>query len=97
LGFQGFERVLPAEYAENLFMEILRRRAVAVDPVDFVAVSVQEEEKRRPEDAVFGEVLFAYFVSPAGPIQDEIIFEELSELGIAVILLTQQFAAPSAA
>jgi len=82
---------------EDLFMELVRRGAVAVDPVDFVAVSVEEKQERCAGNAELAEDRFAGRLSPGGPVQDEIIFEELSELGIAVILLTQQFAAPSAA
>jgi hypothetical protein len=78
-------------------MEFLRRGAVAVDPIDFIAVSVEEKQERRAGNAELAEDRFAGRISPGGPIQDEILFEELAELGIAVILLTQQFAAPSAA
>jgi hypothetical protein len=82
---------------EDLFMELVRRGAVAVNPVDLISVSVEEKQERCAGDAELAEDRFAGRLSPGGPVQDEVFFDELTELGIAVILLTQQFAAPSAA
>jgi len=78
-------------------MKILRRSGIPAKPVDFFSVSVEKEQKRCAGNAEFFINGFPDQISPGGPVQDEILFEELAELGIAVILLTQQFAAPSAA
>lgn len=72
-------------------------RTVAVDPIDFVAVAVEKKKERRPADAEPAKNLLAGLVPPAGPVQDEVFLEIFRELRLAVILLTQQFAASSAA
>lgn len=70
---------------------------VAVNPIDFIAVAVEKKKERRPADAVPAKNLLAGLVPPAGPVEDEVFLEVFRKLRLAVILLTQQFAASSAA
>jgi len=78
-------------------MKFLGRGGVTVKPIDLLSIAVKEEQERRSGNIVFPEDRFPGLVAPAGPVEDKILFNKLAELGIAVILLTQQFAAPSAA
>jgi len=90
VGVDARERLL------DLLQELVGRRAVADDPVDLFPVLVDEELGRRAAD---GESLVdgvADLVAAAGPIEDDVLVEEIGVFGIVVELLDQQSAAPSA-
>jgi hypothetical protein len=80
----------------DLFQELVGGRAVADDPIDLVAVLVDEELGRRPADVELLEDAVPDLVVAAGPIDDDVVVEEIGVLGIVVKLLNQQSAAPSA-
>jgi hypothetical protein len=78
------------------FQELVGRRAVADDPVDLLAVLVDEELGRRPADLESLEDGVPDLVAARGPVDDDVIVEEIGVFGIVVELLNQQSAAPSA-
>jgi hypothetical protein len=80
----------------ELLDEFVGRRSVADDPVDLFAVPVDDELGRGGVDAELLINRIPDLVAAAGAIEDEILGKELRELGVAVNLLNQQFAAPSA-
>jgi hypothetical protein len=80
----------------DLLQELFGRRLVAGDPVDLLPVTVQEEEERSAADAEPLDQALAGEIAAAGPIEYDVLFEELGELGDIVELLDQQLAVASA-
>jgi hypothetical protein len=80
----------------DLFQELVGRRSVADDPVDFLAVLVDEELGRRRVDAELLVDRIPDLVAAGSPIEDDVVVEKIGVLGIVVELLNQQFAGPSA-
>jgi hypothetical protein len=75
---------------------LVGRGAVADDPVDLLAVLVDEELGRRRVDMKSLVDRVADLVAGGGPIDDDLGVEEIGVFGIVVELLNQQSAAPSA-
>jgi hypothetical protein len=71
-------------------MERVGRRLIAANPIDFVPVSVEEEEEGSSGDRVLPEDRFAGRVAAERPVENEFFGQELAVLGIFVVLLTQQ-------
>jgi hypothetical protein len=82
---------------EDLLVEFPRRGGIAVDPVDLAAVAVEEQQEGRAADIERLGDLLTLPGAPDGPVEDEIVFQELLVGGVGVILLNQQLAGPSAA
>jgi len=80
----------------DLLQELVGRRPVADDPVDLVAVLVDEELGRGGIDLVLLVDRVADLVAGGGPIEDDVLVEEIGVLGIVVKLLDQQFTESSA-
>jgi hypothetical protein len=76
-------------------LELFRRRIIAQEPVILRAVPVDDYRRRCPADAEFLEDRIPFLVVSVSPEEDEILVQEILELGILVKLLTQQSAAPS--
>jgi hypothetical protein len=77
-------------------LELVGRGIVAQDPIHFGAAAVEEEDGGSGLDLELLEQLVAELLLAVGPQEDEILVQEILELGVAVVLLTQQYAAPSA-
>jgi hypothetical protein len=80
----------------DLLQELVGGRSVADDPVDLLAVLVDEELGRR---ALGLEPLVDRvpdLVDAVGAVDDEVLVEEIGVAGVVVELPDQQFAAPSA-
>jgi hypothetical protein len=93
---EGRNGIDPSHDRPNLFQELFRRRLVAGDPVDLLSVPVEEEEKGGAADAEPFDQTLARDIASAGPIKDEVLLEELGELGDIVELLDQQLTVASA-
>jgi hypothetical protein len=78
-------------------VELIRRGFIASNPIDFVSVAVEEEEERSSGDGILPEDGFAGEVASKRPVENEFIGEKRGVFRILVVLLTQQYAAPSAA
>jgi hypothetical protein len=74
---------------------LVGRRIVAEDPVDLGPVRVEEDDRRRGVDIELVEDGLAVRFLDGGLEEDEILGQEGLVFGVAVELLTEQFAAPS--
>jgi len=77
-------------------LELIGGRAVADNPVDFVAVLVDKKFGRGALDIEFFVDRVPDLVAAAGAVDDKIVVEKIGVLGIVVELLNQQFTGPSA-
>jgi hypothetical protein len=77
-------------------MEFLGRTRIARDPVELGAVGAEEEQERRARDGIPLVELLAGDVAAERAEEDEMIVEEFGVFRIVVVLLTQQYAIPSA-
>ena len=93
---EGLERIDALFDFNDVLVEFFGRGAVAPDPINFLAVPVKEQQERGSGGFEPLGYRFPDFFVREGAIENEIVVEILSELGIVVILLTQQYAAPSA-
>jgi hypothetical protein len=75
---------------------LVGRGAVADDPVDLLAVLVDEKIRRRRVDVKSLVDRVADLVAGRGPVDDDLSVEKIGVFGIVVELLNQQSAAPSA-
>jgi hypothetical protein len=82
---------------QDLFVEFIGRGAIATDPVDLLSVPIDEKQERGSGDIESLKNRISGFVSARRPVEDEILFKEFAVFRVAVILLTQQYTAPSAA
>jgi hypothetical protein len=82
---------------QDLFVEFIGRGAIATDPVDLLSVPIDEKQERGSGDIESFENRISGFVSSRRPVEDEILFEEFAVFRVVVVLLTQQYTAPSAA
>jgi len=78
-------------------VELIGWGAITADPVDFLPVPVDEKQERGSGDIESLKNRVSGFVSSRRPVEDEILFEEFAVFRIVVVLLTQQYTAPSAA
>jgi hypothetical protein len=78
-------------------VELIGRGAVAADPVDLLSIPVNEKQERGSGDIESLKNRVSGFVSSRRPVEDEILFQELAVFRVVVVLLTQQYTAPSAA
>lgn len=92
---EGGDGIDPGEDRLDPLQEFFGRRLVAGDPVDLLSVPVQEEEYRSAAYAEPLDQALARDIPPPGSKEDEILFEELGELGLIVKLLDQQLTVPS--
>jgi hypothetical protein len=99
LGVAGREVAIGVDAGQrllDLLQELVGRRAVADDPIDLVAVLVDEQLGRSGVDLVLLVDGVADLVAAGGAVEDDVRIEEFGVLGVVVELLDQQFAAPSA-
>jgi hypothetical protein len=99
LGEPGGEVAVGVDAGERLLdlvQELVGRRPVTDDPIDLLAVLVDEELGRRGVDLEPVVDRVAVLVAAGGPVEDDVLVEEIGVLGVVVELLNQQFAAPSA-
>jgi hypothetical protein len=82
---------------QDLFVEFIGRGAIATDPVDLLSVPIDEKQERGSGDIESLKNRISGFVSARRPVEDEILFKKFAVFRVAVILLTQQYTAPSAA
>lgn len=77
-------------------MKFLGRPRIARDPIDLGAVGAEKEQERRARDGIPLIKLLAGDVAAERTEEDEMIVEELGVFWIVIVLLTQQYAVPSA-
>jgi hypothetical protein len=81
----------------DLFVKFIGRGAIAADPVDLLSGPVQEKQEWGSGDIESLEDRIAGFVSSGRPVENKMIVQELSVFRVVVVLLAQQYTAPSAA
>jgi hypothetical protein len=77
-------------------MELLRRSRIPGNPIELGPVRLDEKKERRALDVESGKDLFAGDSAADGPIKNEMIAENFGVRRIFIVLLTQQYAVPSA-
>jgi hypothetical protein len=80
----------------DLLQELVGGRSVADDPVDLLAVLVDDELGRRRVDGELLEDRVPDLVAARGPVEDDVRVEEIGVFGVVIELLNQQFAGLSA-
>ena len=93
---QGFERLLAGQALLEKGQEVVGRGIIAQDPVDRFAAGFYQKDGRGPLDIVPFVDGGPPGLVAVGPEENEILVEKLVVFGVAVKLLTQQYAAPSA-
>jgi hypothetical protein len=92
----GGDRLASRGDLDDAPVELLRPAGIAIDPIPLRAVRGEEKQEGRSLDVVLLEDGLSGGIAPDGPEEDKVILKILGVVGLIVVLLTQQYAAPSA-